>query len=412
MTIRLCTTCGRTFEDDSEMMCPFDGTPLFDMAGSADEDDSPSALDVSPAYEPPNSEPQTVAIPEEEMVAAAQEFTPPVSEPEQLAELSDPFGQDDFADLPAPTQAASKPAIEPVGFDDEDDLPSPVLAAPVASPVAQVEDDPFASDTMEPQDAFARHAIDEPLSFNEGMNIDVGQIGESGSASDFDLELPDADDASSLQIAAGIESALGEFDEPAPAFTGSLDEPSAPETELPPISAGESAGGKSKAPLLLLLVLVLLGAAGVGWYFTMGPGATPAVEPTPPVTTPAKTDEVKEPPVPTPTPTPAVVDQGAPAAPATDMGAAAEADQGAGAVAPTPPTQDPPKEVKKDPPKEIKKAPPKEVKKDPPKEVKKDPPKEVKKDPPKEVKKDPPKEEPKVEPPKEELNDELKKLMN
>ena len=318
MSVRFCTTCGRTYADPDIEMCPHDGTPLFGMAGESDEQQE-TGLGASPAFDADEANP----LAEMSVFQNDDEggFGALGSDDEQLAsdDASDePFGFDD--DLPSPVERDVEDDAFDVGrsFEDEDDLPAPIavamdsyddLPAPTSHDSEGEEIDLFAGQEQqveldEPSDDLSD--LPAPVSSTEDLfgdseseeeeedsassllldepSSDPFELGGESSADDSDDALPMADDAASVQIAADIESTLGELgaedsndsgEYAVPSASASLvdtmaveDELSvdAPETELPPIAEPEKRSAFRTIMLLGVLAFAIIFTVVFLWY--------------------------------------------------------------------------------------------------------------------------------------------------
>jgi hypothetical protein len=252
--MRFCTTCGRNFEN-SVTECPHDGTPLFDMHGSAEDEGEELQADGGASLGVADSE--EAASP---AVAGEGAFT-------EIGEEVHESGDDEA------------PEVE--NFAEVDDF-SAADDAQDFSDDSQADDAVFEEPTLAEPSSDAFDAFDElPDEDSHADEDDVDLAAELFEDDDDALEVRDADAApSSERIAAGIEDALGEFgeDEGLSAASEPVDtafvseEDDEPDQVIPSGGSDKKGGGGG----LLVLLLVLVAGAGAGWYFTMGPGAAPA----------------------------------------------------------------------------------------------------------------------------------------
>jgi hypothetical protein len=404
--MRFCTTCGRTYEDDSMELCPYDSTPLFDMAGGvgafaegelpADNEAAGGLFGKDKTAEPKKSVEAPVIT--------------PTSEPEPA---------------PSPVIAAAPDPIEP----KLEDLSAPVEPSAPAPQVDPLDELPAPSSQRQTGSLAASDLFGESEGEEEAPVKPSPQ--ERAVSAAAALQLPEADDAASIRIAANIKNAIEEIGgadssddamsahKPVTAHISSAYDqlPEPPRDLRPPAGADSSrAPAPARSPLVpILIAVVLLAVAGAAFYFLAGPGAVqPSADP-PKVELPAK--PVEEPAKPVEEPV-KPVEEPVKEEPVKPVEEPAKPNMAAPAEEPTKPVEEPanPKEPKepKEPTKPKEPKEPKEPtkpKEEPAKSKEPAKPKEPKE--PKELTK--PKEEPK-EPakPKEEeaLDRELDKMLN
>jgi hypothetical protein len=286
--MRFCTTCGRTYEDDSMELCPYDSTPLFDMAGGvgafaegelpADNEAAGGLFGKAKTAEPKESVEAPVIT--------------PTSEPEPA---------------PSPVIAAAPEPIEP----KLEDLSAPVEPSAPAPQVDPLDELPAPSSQRQTGSLAASDLFGESEGEEEApVKPNPQERAVSAAAA---LQLPEADDAASIRIAANIKNAIEEIGgadssddamsahKPVTAHISSAyDQLPEPSRDLrPPAGADSSrAPAPARSPLVpILIAVVLLAVAGAAFYFLAGPGAVqPSADP-PKVEPPAKPVEPVEQPV-------------------------------------------------------------------------------------------------------------------
>ena len=404
--MQFCTTCGRTYEDPEIDICPHDGTPLFSMAGSegrdlpdeeaeaiGDEADESPSLEALAAEPAPGLHEDFSEGDEDDLALDDSGFDDPQLVP--LGSEGPDFEDDLFV---SPSESADEPLVataeEPSELlfgDDEDafettstsqdfdpfseDLAFKEGAQESSSPDLALQGDPVVAASKEERELFEEPAAEE-AEHEELFGEPQGELSveeprlEELKAQDRPLELPGADEAASLQISEAIDTTLGDLGEdselPGDASLADAYTPSSlPQDRDLDLSDERLADplenhSSGRGGLLAVLVLILL-AAAIGWYFLLGPGAgTAEVVPTP---TP---DVIEARPAEPITPEPAVIvapdmaSEAALDAGALDAGVDAEAAQG---LATPPPVEKPkPRRRKKPAAAEVKAKAPAEVK--------------------------------------------------
>lgn len=321
-----CTTCARTYgPDEGHQVCPYDGTPLFDMAGG--EAASASAETAAPVASGPASfddEPPTVEASDFDYASVMAQASPaPVP---KLASTPEPEPDDDpFAAMLDGAGSSGKRGSKIISGDVEDPFASRVPAvgedfglpgmagAGLGNPFSDASasaglGNPFSDASQSMSGASSASASSMSAGLDDPFSQPMAATPEA-KADPFasyvpaaqrlddqhpavlaasELDLPEADDAASIRIAADIKKTLNEFGSPGdePLELGGLGEEFVPtrpsytsEAEheaLPSARQTRPGGGGSKLVPILAALILLIGAGGAGWYFTMGPGATPS----------------------------------------------------------------------------------------------------------------------------------------
>lgn len=305
--MRFCTTCGRNF-DNSVSECPHDGTPLFEMHGGADDEadelQSDGGAHLGGVSDDANEAAAVEAAAAQAIVGDETPAHAAFDADDEDVDTADASDDDDVL-LGAPNFAEVDDSDEAPQFEPDPQLESGDLETSagdeedfgVSDSAEFIAEAAASEDVLQEQEGDALQE-DEDLEESLFDSSDDGDAFELDSDADdadlaaelfddeddaldapADADVPDADPApSSDRIAAGIEDALGDFDddavEPASAPVDDVFAQNDADADVAPVALEEeSKGGSGK---ILLFLLILLVGAGLAYHFKVGPWAEPA----------------------------------------------------------------------------------------------------------------------------------------